>query len=604
MNKHKTPSLRLRTNVLMSIIAVMLGSMLFISTWYAIGIVRSNTLDDVSHICALYVEQLDDAIDSADNYMAGLQSSVNLYEMQTAENDVDFYRYAALLKKDMDAALQTYRYVDCLFVYQADRDLFYESRHYRNGDEAFRRIREAIRGEVRSLVQADDEIPSGWRGFEYRGRHYFLRVIHSKSSYSRNSYIGSCISAEDLLEDMKGNALGVADYLTFLKHDGEDFCGVLPEELAYIRGSREIVRVSERAGRADYLHVEEPLKKPPFSLAAFIRDKSVIGGLGTLRSLYPAAALMAALLILGFSFLQRRWILRPTARICEAMEEMRDGNLDVRVEVLDSGAEFRLIEETFNEMAGHIKALRIDIYEEQMQRQQTELSHEREKYAWQKSELQYLQLQINPHFYINCLNIINNLSLTGRNDLIQKMTEYLGNHLRYTLEGNVTGPLAREMEYVRNYVHIQELRFGDCLRMNMETEPGTELAEVPPLVLQTFVENTVKYEVVPGAETEIYIVVLWEGAAHERLLIEIWDSGGGYPEEVLQKLSSGDKLLRDGRERFGIRNLVSRMRILYGDEGTIEFANHFETGGAYVRISLPATARHGAAPDLIEERGI
>ncbi len=47
-----------------------------------------------------------------------------------------------------------------------------------------------------------------------------------------------------------------------------------------------------------------------------------------------------------------------------------------------------------------------------------------------------MKLQVNPHFYINCLNVIHNLSIMGKNSLVQEMTAYLGNHLRYTMEGN------------------------------------------------------------------------------------------------------------------------------------------------------------------------
>ena len=116
---------------------------------------------------------------------------------------------------------------------------------------------------------------------------------------------------------------------------------------------------------------------------------------------------------------------------------------------------------------------------------------------------------------------------------------------------------------------------------------------MPPLVIQTFVENTVKYEVVPGEETLIYIVISWEDETRSRILIEIWDDGGGYPEEVIQTLMSGQKIWRDGRERFGIRNLMNRIQLIYGERGSIRIGNHPETGGASVTISLPVSAETG-----------
>ncbi len=584
-------SLRIRTNILMSIVVFMMGAALFIITWYSIGIVRNNTLSDVSHIADLYIESLNDAVDSADKYLVGLRSSQNLYMLQTEKNDAEFYRYVSLLKKEMDAAVQTYRYLDCLFVYQSDRDLFYESRHYDVSDDDFYAMRKMLRKRVRD-EKGEWDTPDVWHGVEFEGKHYFLRVIPS-----HNTFIGSCISADRILGLMRQGGMSDVDYLTFLNEDGADFCSVLPDALNNLEGEGKAFQKKEKAGRNLYLLVGRQMKKGDMILFAAVRDKSAIGGLATLRMLYPIVAAVAALFLLVFMLLERRWVLAPVSRICAAMEEMKNGNLDFRITDEDGGTEFKLIEDTFNEMADHIETLKIGIYEEQMSRQEAELHLQKQKYAYQKSQLQYLQLQINPHFYINCLNIINNLSISRKNELICRMTEYLGNHLRYTLEGNETEPLARELEYVRNYAHIQELRFGSSLHLNLEAEEGTESAAVPPLVIQTFVENTVKYEVVPGEETLIYIVISWEDETRSRILIEIWDDGGGYPEEVIQTLMSGQKIWRDGRERFGIRNLMNRIQLIYGERGSIRIGNHPETGGASVTISLPVSAETGESEE-------
>lgn len=95
----------------------------------------------------------------------------------------------------------------------------------------------------------------------------------------------------------------------------------------------------------------------------------------------------------------------------------------------------------------------------------------------------------------------------NKNDLVRDMTTYLGNHLRYTMEGTTVDALYKEVDYVENYLHIQELRFPGSLCAYVEIAPDVREVKVPPLILQTFVENTVKYQVVVGERTEIYIVV-------------------------------------------------------------------------------------------------
>lgn len=215
----------------------------------------------------------------------------------------------------------------------------------------------------------------------------------------------------------------------------------------------------------------------------------------------------------------------------------------------------------------------MDVYEEKIQRQ--------------KAKLQYLKLQVNPHFYINCLNVINNLSIMNRNDLVQNMTRYLGNHLRYTLEGNTVDSLEKEVNYVRNYIHIQELRFPDALTVYMEVEPNVMSVKVPPLIIQTFVENTVKYQVVGGEHTELYIVISRCEEEKHRVRIEIWDSGEGFPEDILAKLQNQSKIVDEKGEHYGIRNVCERLDLIYHGAADITFDNHWETGGAYIIIELP-----------------
>lgn len=199
-----------------------------------------------------------------------------------------------------------------------------------------------------------------------------------------------------------------------------------------------------------------------------------------------------------------------------------------------------------------------------------------------------MKLQVNPHFYINCLNIIHNLSLMNKNRLVRDMTTYLGNHLRYTLEGNTVDRLSREVDYVRNYVHIQEIRFADSLHAFIEIEEDVGNVKVPPLIIQTFVENTVKYQVVVGEQIEIYIIASWcDCAADHRIRIQIWDNGEGFSDEILSALRSGGQITDARGEHIGIRNVVQRLRLIYQGRETICFSNHEETGGAYIVIELP-----------------
>ncbi len=107
-----------------------------------------------------------------------------------------------------------------------------------------------------------------------------------------------------------------------------------------------------------------------------------------------------------------------------------------------------MVNHTFNGMMEQIQELRIHVYEEQLNKQ--------------KAELQHLQLQINPHFFMNSLNIIYNLALVKNYALIQEMAISLVQYFRYMFRSNLTFlPLKDELQHIRNYIRIQELRFLD-----------------------------------------------------------------------------------------------------------------------------------------------
>lgn len=122
------------------------------------------------------------------------------------------------------------------------------------------------------------------------------------------------------------------------------------------------------------------------------------------------------------------------------------GNLDTQIKQFPTSIEFLTVNDTFNNMMEQIKNLRINVYEEQLNKQ--------------KAELQHLQLQIKPHFYINTLNLLHTLARTKQMKLLEELSLYLIRYFRYMFQSNLSFVTLRdELQHVRNYLRIQELRF-------------------------------------------------------------------------------------------------------------------------------------------------
>lgn len=202
-----------------------------------------------------------------------------------------------------------------------------------------------------------------------------------------------------------------------------------------------------------------------------------------------------------------------------------------------------------------------------------------------------MQLQVNPHFVINCLNIIHNLAAMQKTELIQSMAELLGTHLRYTLHGVSTTSLAKEIEHVDNYVRLQQLRFPGCLTYTRQLDESLLPAAVPPLCIQTFVENTVKYQLTAGESVELSILA--QSATHNGracLHIRVTDNGDGYPLEVLLAINKKRKFVDETGEHIGIYNLMQRLTLLFGEEAGLQLSNNVSTGGAQADITIPLEA--------------
>src|SRR5690606_15991816 len=144
--------------------------------------------------------------------------------------------------------------------------------------------------------------------------------------------------------------------------------------------------------------------------------------------------------------------------------------------------------------------------------------------------LQRLQLQVNPHFFLNSLNIVYNLAKVKNYRLIMEMTRALMLYFRFLFRSNTSFvKLADELEHTRNYLNIQTLRFPDKLSWSVNAPDYLSDIPIPPLVIQSFVENSIKHAVTMEEPVHISVrIILTEDEDHSRIKILIRDTGRGF----------------------------------------------------------------------------
>lgn len=191
------------------------------------------------------------------------------------------------------------------------------------------------------------------------------------------------------------------------------------------------------------------------------------------------------------------------------------------------------------------------------------------------AQLRALQAQVNPHFFFNSLNSVRALIFEDR-EAAAHMIDQLANLMRHALQSSqhATVPLAAELEAVRAYLAIEQSRFEERLRVSFDIPPGLELVRVPPMALQTLVENAVKYGVEASADGGDIRIAARRGAGMDTLQIEVANTG---------RLRSAS-----GSTGIGLRNARQRLQLACGERASLELCE--QAGWVYATIHLPKLA--------------
>ena len=194
-----------------------------------------------------------------------------------------------------------------------------------------------------------------------------------------------------------------------------------------------------------------------------------------------------------------------------------------------------------------------------------------------KAQFNVLRQQMNPHFMFNALNAISGLVREHRNDAAVTTIVGLGDLLRRALQdaNRPRVPLSEEVDYLKRYLEIQQIRFGERLSTMINIPDELLSIEVPNLILQPIVENAIKHGV--EKSTRSAQISVSGSRAAGRLELRVCNNGPGLPE-TWNRSDTG----------IGLANLRARLQILYATHFDLQLRNQ-DTGGVEVLVSLPAS---------------
>jgi len=256
-------------------------------------------------------------------------------------------------------------------------------------------------------------------------------------------------------------------------------------------------------------------------------------------------------------------------QLIDALKQVEDGKLDINLNI-ESDDEFKSIGHSFNMMLGSIRHL--------IER------HDKMALENNMAIVQMMESQFNPHFLFNTLESIRYL-VKFNPKVADKTVVNLSKLLRYSIQNTVdTVKFKEEFDFVKRYIEIMKVRFGERLEFNDNISEDVKEVSVPKMIIQPIVENAVKYGF--GENVEVLRIEISAYIEDEKLYIIVKDDGVGIDKDLLKDLVFNLNEKYNSSDHIGLYNVHKRIELLYGTEYGLEINS--EAGkGTKVVLVLP-----------------
>lgn len=518
----------------------------------------------------MHMAMLEKELEGIDIYLNDMiLNNEEIRELSQCHNREETYRLAYRVRENFSAPLKVNQELLCMMVFSAVNN-YYLAEY--NDNYAINRIYTLQLSEQleSALIRKclEEEHSNTWFRMELFGRQLYCRIKQYGEVY--------CIGVLDL-EMVAGNIekdYGNQGKIVFFENQelltGSDF---ISENHLTIPSDTEEYKISGQDIKYMGIYSETE-----HFCAAWFMPVSISSAMLSSGEKIGIACTVFLIIAIPVSFWYlRKYILNPLGSLKLTMEHISEDTMVISEEIHYKTEEFEQINETFKRMLGRIRDLKIDSYEKELQRQ--------------RIEYQYLQLQIRPHFFFNCMKNMYGMAQSKDIEAMKQSILLLSAHLRYIFANNTDGiMLSREVQQCQNYAQLLKYSQKITCQMELEIEAGLADTPVPPISILTFVENSAKYALREGKILRIGIRVHSLVVEDKKYMqIEITDNGPGFSVEELKLLNEKKEIIdNNGCRHVGIYNVIHRCIFNYGNDFYISFIN---MDGAKIKMLIPLTRR-------------
>ncbi|WP_343083553.1 cache domain-containing sensor histidine kinase [Blautia producta] len=413
------------------------------------------------------------------------------------------------------------------------------------------------------LVGPDDDIciakaildlttmrPIGYINIVYE-REYFGDIVRDNST----EYSGACYVVD------RDGVITVTNHERYL---GDKF----PVEIEKLRES-ETWRYDILNGTNSFYYVGNEMPNG-WTLVEAVSVKEFYKN--TYRVIGLTGIFLLGILILSFISVNMatKHIAKPTQDLLESMKLFGMGNLSHRVEVKTTD-EIGQIGSEYNRMAENIETLIEKVYKMEITQKQ--------------AEIDFLCMQINPHFLYNTLDTISWMAIMQGNLDISEMTISLADLLRAMIQKDRFVTVEDEMKTVKDYLLIQGQRFGDKISVIYDIDEQAYPCRIPNFILQPLIENAIIHGLEPKLEKGTLRVQI--KLENEAVAFCIADNGVGMSREEIQALYEKCEM-NDTNQNIGLKNVYRRLILCYGETSRLHIESE-KHRGTKIKFILPMT---------------
>lgn len=537
---------RLNVRLFFISLALMIPTLILISwiTLRSTENIRTASLSEKQSELDIAVSQMDLTLDILDasivNFVAG-NSDFRLIA-SAKEQDTDFWLMNERLYQQV-SRLGDFAYLDLhMSVCFPSQDLFYN-----------RETDPGLTSTITEIIAGHDpgyEFDR-WLIFWSSGQPYLSR-IYNFTDY----YISCCVSLDSLLDN-----IGLSE--------NPDCKYWLTDPRMHILNISESSDITvsgllDHHGKNTWQSISSLSTQTGYRICAFIKKDSLKQPASPLTFqlmlIIGAVLLLCGFYILGICV----WVARPIRNLQKSMAIIKLGNMKYRIEDDPYACdEFRSAAQQFNEMMDQIEHLKIAIYENELQQN--------------KTRLQYLSQQIQPHFILNSLNTLYNYSEKDARTA-QSIIRLLSRYYRHVVNVNSNYiSLREELAHIDDYLKLQQIRYPGRFEYHISCPDRLGNLPVPPFLIESFAGNSIKYAL--GGKETVILDITAEETEPGITRIVISDSGPGFTDDVLDAISEYQQSRIISEEiGIGIRNAVDRLQLIYHGKARIRFSNRIPHG--------------------------